>query len=158
MQGVSEMKNDGFSEFFTFENMTKSNKYKQAVEANRREALEFLNSGRKLSFLCEDIREILGVPMIETSGFRGATLSTIGGFSLTSSHTRFEALDVVPVGMSVDRAFDIIKANAIKLPNLRKVIKEKVGGKVWLHIECMTKEGDILAFYETSDGVNYKKV
>ena len=152
------MKDDGFSEFFTFQNMTKSNRYKQAVAANRKEALEYLASGRKLSFLCEDIREILGVPMIETSGFRGVTLSTIGGFSLTSSHTRFEALDVVPVGMSVDRAFDIIKANAIKLPNLRKAILEKVDGKEWLHIEVKTSEKYTLAFYTTIDGKNYIKV
>lgn len=152
------MKDDGFSKFFTFQNMTKSNKYKQAVEANRKEALEYLASGRRLSFLCEDIREILGVPMIETSGFRGVLLSTLGGFSSTSSHTRFEALDVVPVGMSVNRAFDVIKANAIKLPNLRKVILEKIDGQEWLHIEVKTKDSDTLAFYETTDGVNYKKV
>ena len=96
--------------------------------------------------------------MIESSGFRGKTLTQLGKFSKTSTHTRFEALDCVPVGMSVDEAFELIKQNAGKLPNLRKVIKEKVGGKVWLHIEVKTSESDVLAFYETTDGINYTKV
>ena len=150
-----EIDNYGFSEFFTFRNMTKSNRYKQAVEANRQEALEYLDNGRALSFLMEGIRLFLGVRIIESSGFRGVTLSTMGKFKLTSSHTRFEALDCIPVGMSVTEAFNKIKANAYLFPNLRKVILEKVDGQEWLHIEVKTKTSDVLAFYTTTDGENY---
>lgn len=148
----------GFSEFFTFKNMTKSNKYKQAVKANRQEALEYLDNGRALSFLMEDIRLFLGVRIIESSGFRGKTLSLLGKFNLTSTHCKFEALDGVPVGMSITEAFNKIKDNAHLFPNLRKVILEKIDGKEWLHIEVKTSEKDTLAFYTTIDGKNYIKV
>ena len=146
---------EAFSKYFTFEAMTNSNQYPETVEANRKEAIEHLDSGIKLSLLMEQIRLFLGVPLKETSGFRGTTLSKAGSFSLTSSHTRFEALDCVPIGMSVEEAFFKIKRNAGKFPSLRKVILEKVKGKLWLHIEVKTKTSDVLAFYTTTDGKNY---
>lgn len=149
---------NGFSEYFTFENMTKSSKYPHLVEQNRKEAIEFLENGKKLSFLCEGIRLFLCVPMIESSGFRGYTLSTEGKFSLSSTHTKFEALDCQPNGMSVEEAFMKIKKNAGRFPNLRKVILEKVNGKIWLHIEVKTKETDKLAFYITENGKDYVRV
>lgn len=152
--GVEEM----FSDLFTFENMTKSSRYPEVVEQNRIEAAEFIENGKRLSFLMQDIRLFLGVPLVESSGFRGKTLTRAGGFSETSTHTRFEALDVVPKGMSVDKAFYIILRNRDKFPNLRKVIVEKVGGKSWLHIEVKTSEHDTLSFYKTNDGENFERV
>lgn len=149
---------NGFSEYFTFENMTKSSKYPHLVEQNRKEAMEFLENGKKLSFLCEEIRLFLCVPMVESSGFRGYTLSAEGGFSLTSAHSKFEALDCQPSGMSTEEAFMKIKKNANMFPTLRKVILEKINGKIWLHIEVKTKETDGLAFYVTTNGKNYTKV
>ena len=149
---------DGFSKYFTFENMTNSSRYPHVVELNREEALPFIESGKKLSFLCEEIRLFLGVPLKETSGFRGVALSNAGGFSLRSAHTRFEALDVVPVGMSAKDAFLKIRENAHLFADLRKVILEQVKGKEWLHIEVKTKDDDILAFYTTTNGKNFTKV
>lgn len=147
-----------FSKYFTFKNMTKSAKYPHLVELNREEALPFIESGKKLSFLCEKIRLFLGVPLKETSGFRGVALSNAGGFSLRSAHTKFEALDVVPMGMSAKEAFWITKENAHLFDDLRKVILEQVNGKEWLHIEVKTKDDDILAFYTTTNGKNFTKV
>ncbi len=147
-----------FSTYFTFGNMTNSSSYPEVVEANRLEALEFIESGIKLSKLLEEIRHFLGIPLIESSGFRGKTLTQAGKFSKTSSHTRFEACDVVPRGMKVKEAFNRIKGHYDKFPELRKVILEQVNGKEWLHIEVKTKAEDILAFYTTEDGKNYIKV
>lgn len=147
-----------FSKYFTFENMTKSASYPETVEANRKEALEYIDSGIKLSMLLEKIRLFLGIPLIETSGFRGKTLTEAGNFSKTSSHTRFEACDVVPKGMKAKEAFNRIKGHYDKFPELRKVILEQVNGKEWLHIEVKTKAEDKLAFYTTDDGRNYIKV
>lgn len=147
-----------FSKFFTFENMTKSARHPETVEQNRIEAQEYIENGKRLSFLAEDIRLFLGVPLIESSGFRGKALTEAGGFSKTSTHTRFEALDAVPTGMSVDEAFEKILQNREKFPNLRKVIIEKVGGKSWLHIEVKTSEHDTLSFYKTDDGKNFIRV
>lgn len=147
-----------FSKYFTFENMTKSSRYPHLVELNREEALPFIESGKKLSFLCEKIRLFLGVALKETSGFRGVALSNAGGFSLRSAHTKFEALDVVPVGMSVKEAFWTIKENAHLFDDLRKVILEQVNGKEWLHIEVKTNDSDKLSFYTTSNGKNFVRV
>ena len=147
-----------FSKYFTFENMTKSTSYPETIEANREEALEYIDSGIKLSMLLEKIRVFLGIPLIETSGFRGKTLTEAGNFSKASSHTRFEACDVVPKGMKTKEAFNRIKRHYDKFPELRKVILEQVSGKEWLHIEVKTKVEDKLAFYTTDDGRNYIKV
>lgn len=147
-----------FSKYFTFENMTKSSRYPHLVELNREEAMPFMESGKKLSLLCEKIRLFLGVPLKETSGFRGVALSNAGGFSIRSAHTRFEALDVVPIGMSAKEAFAKIKENAHLFDDLRKVILERVRGKEWLHIEVKTKESDALAFYTTIDGKSFVRV
>lgn len=149
---------EGFSKYFTFENMTKSSRYPDLVEKNREEAIQYVDNGRKLSMLHEDIRTFLGVPMLESSGFRGRMLTKAGGFSSTSTHTRFEALDSVPIGISAEDAFYKIKSNSHLFPTLRKVILEQVGNKKWLHIEVKTSERDKLAFYTTNDGKNYTKV
>lgn len=154
----ASMNNLMFSALFTFENMTKSTRHPEVVEQNRIEAQEYIKSGEKLSFLAEDIRLFLGVPLIESSGFRGKTLTDVGGFSKSSTHMRFEALDAVPKGMSVDEAFNKILANKERFPNLRKVIIEKVGGKSWLHIEVKINENEKLSFYKTDDGKNFIRV
>ena len=138
--------------------MTNSSKYPDTVEANRDEAIEYLDSGIKLSFLMEDIRLFLGIPLIESSGFRGKTLTKVGKFSKTSTHTKFEALDVVPIGMNAKDAFNRIRGYSDKFPNLRKVILEKVSGKEWLHIEVKTNISDELVFYVTTDGKKYERV
>lgn len=148
----------GFSKYFTFEAMTNSTSYPHTVEANRREAMPFINSGKRLSKLMESIRLFLGVPMQESSGFRGATLTKAGKFSTSSKHTRFEALDSVPIGMSVDEAFDKIKENAHLFGDLRRVIKEQIGDKEWLHIEAKMRADEPQVFAIMTDTIKYKVV
>lgn len=138
--------------------MTNSTRYPHAVEANRKEAMKFINAGKRLSKLMESIRLFLDVPLKESSGFRGETLTKAGKFSSTSKHTKFEALDVVPIGMSVDDAFDLIKDNADKFHDLRRVIKEKLGGKEWLHIEVKMSPDEPQVFAIMTDTIKYKVV
>lgn len=149
---------EGFSKYFTFENMTKSDRYPAIVEKNRQEAMEFIDNGRRLSKLMEKIRFFLGVPMKETSGFRGKALTKAGKFSSTSKHTKFEALDSVPIGMTVDEAFDKIKDNVHLFCGLRRVIKEKKGGKEWLHIESRASCDEPQVFAIMTDEIKYKEV
>lgn len=149
---------EGFSKYFTFENMTKSESYPQTVEKNRKEAMEFIDNGRRLSKLMEKIRLFLGVPMKETSGFRGKALTKAGKFSETSKHTTFEALDCVPIGMSVDDAFYKIKSNVHIFCGLRRVIKEKKDGKEWLHIEARASCDEPQVFAIMTDEIKYKEV
>lgn len=152
----------GFSEYFTFEALTKSDRYPHLVEQNRIEAKPFMLAGKRLSKMLESVRIFLGVPIIDSSGFRGKTLTTAGKWSTTSKHTKFEAYDGIPKGMSVEDAFDLIVKNRDKFPDLRKVIIESVVIKgvlkKWLHMEVKMNADEPQTFWATNDGKNYTKV
>jgi hypothetical protein len=150
---------DGYSEFFSFLELTDSKKHPELVANNREYAKKYINSGKRLSKLLETTRHILGDRgMITNSGCRDPELNTaVGSIVPSSSHTRFEAADVVPIGMSLNDAFRAIQ-NAYRdglLPDLRKVIIEE--GR-WLHIEVSMSVGDFKGFFTTADGVHYEKV
>jgi hypothetical protein len=149
---------EGFSKYFTFEAMTNSTSYPKAVDANRKEAVQFIKAGKRLSKMMESVRLFLGVPLKESSGFRGKTLTAMGKFSKTSVHTKFEALDVIPIGMSVDDAFEKVKANKHLFPDLRRVIKEKIGGKEWLHFEVKMSADEPQVFAIMTDSIKYQVV
>lgn len=148
----------GFTKYFTFEAMTDSSRYPETVEANRKEAMQFILAGKRLSKMMTSVRLFLGVPMQESSGYRGPTLTEAGNFSETSKHTKFEALDSVTIGMPVEKAFYLIKENAHRFPDLRKVILEKVKGKVWLHMEVKMSVDEPQTFWTTIDGKSYTEV
>lgn len=148
----------GFSKYFTFEAMTNSTSYPKAVESNRKEAMEFIRAGKRLSKMMESVRLYLNVPLKETSGFRGKTLTEMGNFSATSTHTKFEALDVVPQGMSVQEAFNKIKSAKHLFPDLRRVIIEKKGGKEWLHMETRMSPDEPQVFAIMTDTIKYKEI
>lgn len=149
---------EGFSKYFTFENMTNSISYPHTVEANRKEAMKYIRAGKRLSKMMESIRLFLDVPMKESSGFRGKTLTKAGKFAEGSTHTKFEALDCVPIGMDVDEAFEKIKAERHLFPDLRRVILEKKGGKEWLHLEVKMMCDEPQVFAMITDTIKYKVV
>lgn len=149
---------DGFSKYFTFENMTNSTSYPHTVEANRKEAMKYIRAGKRLSNMMESIRLFLAVPMKESSGFRGKTLTKAGSFAEGSTHTKFEALDCVPIGMGVEEAFNKIKSARHLFPDLRRVILEKKGGKIWLHCEVKMKDSEPQVFAMITDTIKYKVV
>lgn len=142
----------GYSKFFTFEELTDSKGHPKLVEENRELALKYVNSGKRLSKLCESIREILGGEAIKVnSGFRSPKLNTaVGSKATNSAHLRFEAVDLNILNMTEKQAFDKIKKAYEDglLPDLRKVLMEGS----WLHVEVSMKVGDYRGFFVSKDG------
>jgi hypothetical protein len=143
---------EGYSQYFTFEDLTKSERHPDLVPQNRIDAEQFKDSGARLSMLLEKIRHLLGdKPIIVNSGFRNEALNeAVGSTAKSSSHLRFEAADVVHSVLSIEEAFDaLMKAKKDgELPNLRKVLQEGT----WLHIEVGADEDDYRGFFISHDG------
>lgn len=146
-----------YSKFFTFEELTNSENHKELVEQNRKDALKYVNAGKRLSKLLESIRHVLGDnPIKVTSGFRNEALNkAVGSKAKMSSHLRFEAADIIPTSMSVETAFRMLMLQKDNLPDLRKCIIEM---NRWLHIEVSMKEGDYIGFLATKDGLTFDKI
>ena len=142
---------------FKFGELTTTN-HTKLLNANRKEALAFIEPLTKTANALQEIRALLNVSMTVSSGYRGDTLNKKVGGSATSSHSKGLAADVIPDGMVVVDAFNIIFKNKAKLKTVRKVIYEAIGGKVWLHIQAKSDLKEPLEFYKTSDGKNYTPV
>ena len=138
----------GYSEHFSFEELTNSKKHKELVEQNRKDAMEFVNAGKRLSKLLETIRSILGgIPLSVSSGFRNKKLNiAVGSIAKKSKHMVFEACDFTPTNMTVREAFDKLHQahREGKLPDLRQILEEGT----WLHVEVAMSVGDYLGFFE----------
>lgn len=150
----------GYSKYFSFNELTDSDSFPQLVEQNRKHAMQFQNAGKRLSKLLETVRHILGdKPLKVSSGFRNKELNiAVGSKAKDSSHQRFEAVDIVPNGMSIQEAFTALKMahKGGLIPDLRKVIRED--HKSILHIEVKMKADEETTFYTTSDNVKFKVV
>lgn len=143
---------DGFSKYFTFEELTNSSGHPELVEQNRTDAKRYILAGKRLSKLLESIRHILrDAPLKVNSGYRNMKLNkAVGSKSTKSKHTVFEAVDITPTNMSVQEAFKVIM-EAHKgglLPDLRKVLHEGS----WLHVEVSMSVGDYRGFFVSHDG------
>jgi hypothetical protein len=141
----------GFSTFFSFEELTNSAGHPDLVSLNRTDAMRYINSGKRLSKLLESIRGILGnKPLKVNSGFRNEALNkAVGSKSKASKHTVFEAVDITP-SMPIKEAFNALM-NAHRaglLPDLRKVLHEGT----WLHCEVAMSVGDYRGFFVSKDG------
>ena len=99
---------EGFSNFFTFEELTDSENHPELVEANRIDATNYIKNGKALSALLAEIRHILGdKPISINSGHRFIKLNrAVGSKSDKSSHTLFKAADIVPTNITIQKAFD----------------------------------------------------
>jgi len=143
---------NGFSRFFTFEELTDSENHPELVPQNRIDAKQYTLAGKRLSKLLESIRHILGDNPIKTnSGFRNDALNlAVGSKAKASAHKRFEACDIKPSGMSIHEAFTalITAHRGGLLPDLRKVLQEGS----WLHIEVSMSVDDHRGFFVSHDG------
>ena len=142
---------EGFSKFFTFEELTDSKKHPELVLANREYAKHYLLAGKRLSKLLESIRHILGdKPLTINSGCRDDALNlAVGSKAKNSKHKLFEAVDIVPSNMTIQQAFDKLQ-KAYKeglLPDLRKVLQEGS----WLHVEVSMSVNDYRGFFVSYD-------
>lgn len=150
----------GYDKNFTFEELTNSSSHPELVEQNRKDAQQFVNSGKRLSKLLGSIRGIWNKAIKATSGFRNKTLNLrVGSKAKNSSHQRFEAADLLPPkGMTLNEFFDgIMKAfKEGLLPDLRKVIREDHRGICHVEVKMDAKEST--TFYITNDNKNFKEV
>jgi hypothetical protein len=148
---------DSYSKYFTFKELTDSKGHPEMVSANRLDAKQFQNAGKRLSKLLESIRHILGdKPITVTSGYRNARLNkAVGSVAKNSAHLRFEAADIKPE-MNLKEAFNalIMAHKGGLLPDLRKVLIESS----WLHVQVKMNVDEPTEFYTTNDNVNFTKV
>ncbi len=143
--------NDGFSEHFSFAELTYSKNHSELVAQNREDAKEYFLAGKRLSKLLESIREALGdKPLIVNSGFRNKELNKAVGSKVNSKHMLFEAVDITPSHITTKEAFVMLlqARKSGQLQDLRKVLLE---GN-WLHCEVAMSPNDYRGFFVSNDG------
>lgn len=126
--------------------------------ANRLDAKSSEKYLRYTAGALEEIRELLGVPLTITSGYRNNALNKAVGGSPTSKHKVGLCADFKPNGISVYDAMTKIIKNKDSLHSVRKVIVEGVSGKEWIHVQAKVDSSEQLELYATNDGKNYIKV
>lgn len=72
----------------------------------------------KTAILMEDIRELLGVPIAVTSGYRSGYLNRLIGGSETSDHCKGLACDFKPVGRNLYDCAKAIEGSKLKYDQL----------------------------------------
>lgn len=76
------------------------------------------NLNRLCDTLLEPIRTLLGVPLHVDSGYRSAEVNAAVGGAPNSAHLEGRAADLVPIGMSIHDAFDIIRKSSLPYDQL----------------------------------------
>ena len=145
------------TEHFTFNELTHTS-HADLLEANRESAKGYMKQLKYIACTLEEIREVLGVPLKITSGFRNGALNKAVGGSPTSGHTKGLCADFKPIGLEISHAFDIIQANKHRCPSLKKCIYESIGGAKWLHVETKTEANQPQQFFTTSNGKTYTEI
>lgn len=109
---------------------------KDFKEPNLKCAEQNLGKMYMLAGFAERIREIVGKPMIITSGYRCEGLNKAVGGSSSSQHRLCEAIDFKVKGMSNFQIACKIMASDLKFQQL---IIESSGGAEWVHIGIGSK-------------------
>ena len=91
-----------------------------------------------LAGFAERVREIVGYPLIITSGFRCKALNTYLGGALVSQHLLCEAIDIVCNKMTVKGMYNKIKASDLKYDQM--IIETNKSGSEWLHISIGSRK------------------
>lgn len=120
---------------FTLEELTNTS-YKELLANNIYYAMNNFEKVKELAKFSQEIRDFLDVPMTITSAIRYPALNTKVGGSPTSQHQKIEAIDFIPSGISLQKAFDQIRYSNLKFGQL---IIEKSGKKEWIHISTGIK-------------------
>jgi hypothetical protein len=87
--------------------------------------------------LFEAVRAVLGVPIRISSGYRCEALNVAVRGVKTSQHVKAQALDMEPVGMTIDDAFEKLKKAPLMYDQL---IKEHCGDTYWIHMSIKQKD------------------
>ena len=145
------------TEHFTFNELTNTT-HSELLESNRKIAEGYMKQLKYVAGTLEEIREVIGVPLKVTSGFRSSQLNKLVGGSPTSCHTKGLCADVIPIGVDVVEAQKKIIANKDKCPSLKKCILEMVKGSEWLHVEAKTEKAQPQQFFVTTNGKTYTEI
>lgn len=146
------------TEHFTFEELTNSSSHPELVEQNRLDAQPVLKQLKYTAGTLEELRTVIGEPLLISSGFRNEALNKVVGGSSTSKHKLGLCADFIPNSKAVNEAFKLIIENRDKCPSLRKCIIEGVKGKTWLHIQAKVDSSEPTTFFKTDDGINYTEI
>ena len=122
---------------FTFEEFTATN-HQELLEKNRAIAQQNTTAMWYLALFAEQVRAILNVPIRVTSGFRCAELNSAVGGSKTSQHTLFQALDIIPMGIDIEDAYEELVDSDMLYGQL---ILEK---DTWIHISMGYKRENLI--------------
>lgn len=121
---------------FTMEELavTTNKKFK---EENLKKAQAIPGKMYMLAGFAERVREIVGRPMIITSGYRCPGLNKAVGGSTSSQHKLCEAIDFKCSGLSNESIACKIAVSDLKFQQL---IIEHSGGAAWVHISIGSKK------------------
>jgi uncharacterized protein YcbK (DUF882 family) len=103
---------------------------------NLEEAKKIMGRMYQLAGFAERVREILGKPMIITSGFRCPGLNKAVGGAISSQHRYAEAIDFKCKGMTDEQVACKLAASDLKFQQL---IIENNGKSEWVHISIGSK-------------------
>lgn len=117
---------------------------------NLAEARQILGRMYQLAGFAERVREIVGRPILITSGFRCVKLNNAVGGSLTSQHLYAEAIDIRVSGKTASELFQILARSDLKYDQL---ILEQVSNAQWVHISIGSKKEKL-----TYDGKKYTRM
>lgn len=104
----------------------------QYKKLNLLKAQEQMGKMYMLAGFAERVREIIGKPMIITSGYRCPELNKAIGGALTSQHIFCEAIDFVVKGLRVEDIFNKIVTSDLKYNQI--IIERNKSGSQWVHI------------------------
>lgn len=127
------------TEHFTLEELATTNnaKYKKV---NLNYAENNLDQIKVLALFSEQVRAILNVPMVISSGYRCKELNKEVGGSNSSQHILFQAIDFIPKKISIQEAFNILKNSVLVYGQL---IIEKSGNSEWIHVSMGYKKENL---------------
>ena len=113
---------------------TTNKKYK---EKNLEDGKKKLGKLYMLAGFAERVREIVGKPLIITSGYRCKELNQEIGGAKKSQHVLGEAIDFVVKGMTTSQIACKLVSSDLKFEQL---IFEHSNGKTWIHIAIGSKK------------------
>lgn len=103
--------------------------YKQK---NIDEAKKIMGRMYQLAGFAERVREIVGKPLIITSGYRCPELNKAIGGAITSQHIFCEAIDFVVKGLRPEDVFNRIVTSDLKYNQI--IIERNTKGSQWVHV------------------------
>lgn len=120
---------------FTLDELANTNN-KEYKEINLQEAKKQLGKMYMLAGFAERVREIVGKPLIITSGYRCEGLNKAVGGSKASQHRLCEAIDFKVKGLTNQQVACKLAASDLKFQQL---IIENSGSAEWVHISIGSK-------------------